>query len=132
MAKITTLPNKGLKRSYDEFNKFLDLALSVALESGTKKVPQPMHVVGYEQILDGICGFASICIKANNPLGRHIAKICREGSDTKGWAKSSETGFMFWVSYFDQSYGKKLCFANSMVNFFLEHGYPCKATAFID
>jgi hypothetical protein len=123
----------GKKLSYKEFNDFLDEAIIIGLKSGNAHIPTPMYVAGYAPIPDGVCGFAQINIKANNPLGRHIAKICREQySDKKGWSKRYNSGFMFWVPYFNQSYEKKKCMANSMTNFFLQHNYPCWASAQVD
>lgn len=119
-----------------------------AHEAGMKaleaKVPVPMVVAEHENMLDdnspvakswfvsdGVCGFAWVIVKCNTPENRNFINSLKKAGMASGdingfraeWNKDSYYGgFRYSVMYGNQSYEKKVAYANAFVDVLTEAG----------
>ena len=116
-----------------ELVAMLDAAHEAGNEAAKACVPRPM-VVGGHTYEGGMCGFAWVSTRANNPFGRAIAKACRGTSerDFMGWRKSSMGGFQLWVHYYGQSAARKAAYANAYAEYIREQGGKAYAGSRLD
>jgi hypothetical protein len=92
----------------NKFERILDEAIKAGIEAGEKTTPTPMQIKGYEPIMDGVCGFASVNIAGNTAFGRWIKK---NGHGRKAYSG----GLNISIRHFNQSYEQKMAMANRMV-----------------
>ncbi len=116
--------------------EILEEATHAGCIAGDSITPVPMSVdsPGYRYfVIDGVCGFAWINIPAHQGIGRAIAKRIRQQADPSsdnygrqdwnGWRRDSYLGsVIFWVSYFNQSYTRKMAFARAFAKVLQDHG----------
>ena len=77
--------------------------------AATGTVPAPMHIRGYEPIMDGVCGFAWVSVWPRNcKLANALKKI--------GWGSSSYNGVNLWVSGYGQSMEKKAAYGRAFAD----------------
>ena len=118
--------------NYDEL---LQKAHNAGMKAGTEIVPTPMQVGNFPLVLDGVCGFAWVTLKMNNPLGRYIAKHLPKNdqwADYEGWRRrTGETGLMLWVRHFNQSMTRKEAYARAYCNVIREF-FPCSYNSRMD
>lgn len=80
-------------------------------------VPTPMHIVGYEPIADGLCGFAWINIK---PATSRFCKYLKSAGI--GRTDSCYGGRSIWVNEYDQSHARKTAYAHAFAQVLRDAG----------
>lgn len=90
-------------------------AYEAGVAAGSACVPEPMHIVGYEPISEGVCGFAWVTIRPGNCKAANYAK------KTFGYRPAYGGGVSYWVSEYGQSYERKIAFARAYADVLREH-----------
>ncbi len=107
------------------FDDIMALAVEVGIEAGRAITPTPMKIRGYEPIADGVCGFAQVNIKGNTAFGRWVKKM--------GYGRKAYYGGLdINVHEFNQSYERKMAYANAMAKVFTSHGIEAFASGRLD
>lgn len=82
-------------------------AHDAGMSAGEANVPVPIVIAGYAPIDDGLCGFAWITVRpGTTSFARWLAKHKKASRGYYG-------GMELWVHQFDQSYEKKLAYAQA-------------------
>ncbi len=134
--KATTQKPKGSFES-ELFNR----AHQAGMVAGTGHTPEPMYLVerenpfddtskvihAYEPVMDGVCGFAWVNVK---PGTSRFARWIR--ANDKGRSDDYYGGTTVWVRYFDQSYERKLAYAEAFAEVLQEAGIRAYAHGRLD
>lgn len=113
-------------------------ALEAGMAALNAATPTPMVVEQHANVMDdnspvtqqwvvdgGVCGFAWLSFKANTTENRKfLAGLKRAGmvGEGKQWSKSTNSGFMYWVSQGGQSMTRKEAFARAYANVLNKYG----------
>lgn len=115
-------------------------AHSAGVTAAQARTPTPMIVVEhtnplndnspikrvYEPVMDGVCGFAWIVIRPGNCTAARYAK------EYFGAHKGYGGGVHIWVSYFNQSYEKKMAYASAFAKVLYNAGINAYADGRLD
>ena len=113
-------------------------------KAGLRALPKPMAVLDGAKtyiISEGVCGFATVKIKANDSTTRKFLAELKKAKLVQGineftnapWAKNSYGGgYRYWVSGFGQSYERKKAFAQAFAKVLRDHGINAWAEARLD
>jgi len=115
------------KLAYAEYERVWRMAVEAGHDAAEGTTPDPMVVVRRADPLDdtspvlrrwvvndGACGFAWLRTKGNTRFANWAKK-------NAGWRKGYE-GVTYGVSHFNQSYEKKMAFAEAAAQVLREHG----------
>lgn len=107
----------------------LEAAHEAAHAAALSCTPRPMRIQGYpEPILDGVCGFAAIDIyePKTAPICRHLLSMGRARKRISG------KGVSIRVFDYNQSYERKLAYAETFADFLRKYGFKAYATGTLD
>lgn len=119
-----------------EFERLLYAAEQAGFKAGQECTPTPMRLQGYAPINNGVCGFAWINLKINNPIGRFIGdNLCKtdQFARYRGWERNVvSSGLKRWVHEFSQSMEKKTAYAKAYSNVLRDAGFNATHSSKID
>ena len=134
--KITAKKPKDIFES-----ELFERAHQAGMVAGTGHTPEPMYLVerenpfddnspvihAYEPVMDGVCGFAWVNVK---PGTSRFARWIR--NTNHGRSDDYYGGTTVWVRYFNQSYERKLAYAEAFAEVLKEAGIRAYAHGRLD
>jgi hypothetical protein len=143
VAEVADLPGAVQKKkaggSSDEWAALYDKAHAAGMEAGEGHNPAPMVVTQRADVLDdtsavknawfvpeGVCGFAWVTV---TPGTCSFAKWLAKNHDAR---KGYYGGMELWVGYFNQSYERKMAYAEAFASVVSEAGVKCYAGGRLD
>lgn len=115
------------KMTAAEVDALIERASAAGWTAGTQVIPQPMHVVGYAPIADGVCGFAWVNVKPGN--GQVAKRLVALGLARRD---SYAGGVTVWISEYNQSMTRKEAHARAFAKVLQEAGVKAYAGSRID
>lgn len=112
---------------YAEFAAIWNEAVEAGNAAGKAVNPEPMHIVGYAPIADGVCGFGWVVVYPGNCSFALWAKK-NHGADAEYGGGMN----VYWVHEFNQSYERKYAFAQAFAEVLRKHGIKAAGRGRLD